>query len=100
MAKQLRVYTVKEGQLDNFVEFFKRGTAKLRQANGFEVQAWTAPATSQFVWLVEHEGTPEEFTAADQAYYRLPAHAPLHEAALEYLVEGASQNWFVEPLEL
>jgi hypothetical protein len=99
VAKQLRVYTVKEGQLDNWVALFKRGTAPLRRANGFEVQAWTAPQTNQFVWIVDHEGSPEEFLAADKAYYALPEHAPLHQEALGYLEEGKSQSWFLEPVE-
>jgi len=99
MAKQLRVYTVKEGQLDNWVDLFRRGTSKLRRANGFEVQAWTSRDTNQFVWLVEREGTKEEFEAADTAYYQLPEHKPLHEEALRYLAEGQSTVWFLEPVE-
>lgn len=100
MATQLRVYKVREGQLDNWVDLFKRGTAPLRRKNGFEVRAWTVPETSEFVWIVDRPGTPEEFLEADRAYYALPEHEPLHEEALNYLVEGASKTWFLEPVEL
>jgi hypothetical protein len=96
VAQQLRVYTMKEGQLDNWVALFERGTHPLRRANGFEIQAWTAPDTNQFVWLVTRPGTREEFEAADQAYYALPEHKhkPLHEEALLYLEKG--ETWFLD----
>src|SRR5262245_41050756 len=100
MATQLRVYTVRRGQLDNWVDLFRRGTSRLREANGFRVQGWVARDASQFVWLVEREGSVEEFEAADAAYYRLPEHKPLHEEALEYLEAGQSSTWFLEPVEL
>lgn len=100
MAKQLRVYTVKPGQLDNWVELFKRRTSKLRRANGFGVQGWTSRDTNQFVWIVHRDGSEEEFLAADRAYYELTEHKPLHEEALQYLEEGQSTSWFLEPVEL
>ncbi len=97
MAKQLRIYTMKPGKLDDWVDLFKRGTSRLRIDNGFELEAWTAPATNQFVWLVSREGTSEEFEAADKAYYELPAHKPLHEEALLYLEKG--ESFFLEPVD-
>jgi hypothetical protein len=100
VAKQLRVYSVKSGELDNWVDLFRRGTARLRRENGFDVQAWTSRSTNQFVWILDRAGSEEEFDAADKAYYALPEHAPLHEEALGYLQEGQSQTWFLEPVEL
>jgi hypothetical protein len=100
VAKQLRVYTLKEGQLDNWVDLFRRGTSRLRREHGFDVQAWTSKGTNEFVWIVDHDGSEEEFRAADAAYYALPEHKPLHEEALRYLEEGSSRSWFLEPVEL
>lgn len=97
MAEQLRIYTMKPGKLDDWVDLFRRGTSRLRTENGFELQAWKAPATNQFVWLVSHEGTKEEFEAADAAYYELPEHKPIHEEALLYLEKG--ESWFLEPVD-
>jgi hypothetical protein len=97
VAQQLRIYTMKPGRLGDWVDLFRRGTSKLRTEQGFELQAWTAPASNQFVWLVSREGTNEEFEAADAAYYRLPEHKPLHEEALLYLEKG--ESWFLDPVE-
>jgi hypothetical protein len=98
VAQQLRLYTMKPGRLGDWVDLFKRGTARLRTANGFQIQAWTSPDTNQFVWLVTREGTREEFEAADKAYYELPEHKPIHEEATNYLEKG--ESWFLEPVEL
>ena len=97
MAQQLRIYTMKPGRLDDWVDLFRRGTSKLRREQGFELQAWTSQATNQFVWLVTRDGTDEEFEAADAAYYQLPEHKPLHEEALLYLEKG--ESWFLDPVE-
>ena len=98
MTQQLRVYTMKPGRLDDWVGLFKRGTYPLRTANGFGIQAWTAPDNEQFVWLVTHEGSRADFEAADQAYYNLPGHKPIHEEALLYLEKG--ESWFLDPVDL
>ena len=97
MARQLRIYTMKPGRLDDWVDLFRRGTSKLRREQGFDLQAWTSEATNQFVWLVTRDGTDEEFEAADAAYYQLPEHKPLHEEALLYLEKG--ESWFLDPVE-
>ena len=96
MTEQLRIYTLKEGQLDAWVELFTEKVRPLRAAHGFQIDAWTARAENEFVWLVRREGSPEEFEAADQAYYELPDHKPLHEQALNYLERGVSR--FLEPV--
>jgi hypothetical protein len=87
---------MKPGQLDNWVDLFNRGTARLRREHGFAVQAWTVPDKEQFVWLVTREGSREDFEAADKAYYELPEHKPIHEEALRYLDSG--ESWFLEPV--
>jgi hypothetical protein len=94
MATQLRIYTVKPGKLDAWIDLFRRGVSPLRAAHGFQIDAWSAPQTDQFVWIVTHEGTIEEFEAADAAYYELDEHVPLHEEALGYLEK--SETWFLE----
>lgn len=96
MARQLRIYTMKPGRLDDWVDLFRRGTAPLRAAHGFEIEAWTVPGKDEFVWLVSRGGSNEEFEAADQAYYELPEHKPIHEEALLYLEKG--ESWFLEPV--
>jgi hypothetical protein len=96
MTRQLRIYTLKEGTLDSWVELFTERVRPLRAANGFEVEAWAARDENEFVWLVTREGSREEFEAADAAYYELPEHKPLHEEALNYLESGVSR--FLDPV--
>jgi hypothetical protein len=96
VTQQLRIYTLKEGRLDDWVRLFTESVRPLRAANGFAIEAWAARDENEFVWLVSRDGTREEFEAADKAYYELPDHKPLHEQALNYLERGASR--FLEPV--
>jgi hypothetical protein len=97
MATQLRIYTMKAGQLDAWIDLFGRGISPLRAAHGFEIEAWRSSRTDQFVWIVRREGSIEEFEAADEAYYALPEHKPLHVEALGYLEKG--ESWFLEQVD-
>ena len=97
MAQQLRVYTMKEGKLDDWVALYESKVLPLRRQHGFEIEAWTSRETNQFVWLVSYDGTNEELHAADEAYYASDDHKPLHEEALLYLEKG--ESWFLEPVQ-
>lgn len=90
MVTEIRTYRIKEGKLDAWSEQFKSRVRPLREKHGFHIEAaYAVPAASEFVWIVSYDGTESEFRAADEAYYKLPEHAPLHEEALGYL-EGSS----------
>jgi hypothetical protein len=97
MAQQLRVYTPKDGKLEDWVRLYEEKILPLRTANGFRITAWTAPRTQQFVWLVERDGTVEEFEAADRAYYEQPEHKAFDPYAREILEKG--ESWFLDPVE-
>lgn len=83
---QLRDYKIAEGRLAEFVDAWTRGVLPLRRAAGFEVQAWTVPGESRFVWLLAYEG-PGTFAAADEAYYDTPARAALEPDPAQWIVE-------------
>lgn len=69
MASQLRIYKVKEGDMDVFVHEWKTGVVPLRRKFGFRVEgAWTIPEDRTFVWIITYDG-PEGFEARDTAYY-------------------------------
>jgi len=69
MASQLRIYRVKEGELDAFVEEWKAHIAPLRRAFGFRIDgAWTIREQNTFVWILSYDG-PEGFEARDAMYY-------------------------------
>ena len=97
MAKQLRIYTMKEECLDRWVSLWTEKLAPLRRRSGFTVAGYAVPDKGQFVWVLDRPGTREEFLAADTAYYQLPEHPPLHEEGKRYL--ASAESWFLEPVE-
>lgn len=70
MVAQLRIYTAKDGELDAFVEEWKRGVVPLRRKFGFTVVgAWTIPEENRFVWILSFDGDRKAFEDRDAAYY-------------------------------
>jgi hypothetical protein len=69
MDAQLRVYTVKPGELAEWLEEWRSHIAPLRERLGFRVVGpWIDEQASTFVWLLEYDGD-EGFAAADERYY-------------------------------
>ena len=69
MEKQVRIYGIAEGHLDDFVAAWTAGVKPLRERLGFRhVGAWSIEATSEFVWVLGYDG-PGDFATADAAYY-------------------------------
>ncbi len=65
MDWQLRVYRIKDGELDAWVDEWSTHVAPLRERLGFRVLGpWIEGQT--FVWLLGYDG---EFAAADARYY-------------------------------
>ena len=66
MRSQLRIYSIKDGLLDEFVEFWRSEIVPLRRRFGFEVAgAWADAETGTFAWVVGHA----DFEQAAAAYY-------------------------------
>ena len=66
MEYQLRIYVVKEGQMDTFLGIFPEVVAA-RRAVGFEVVgAWMIPEENQFIWIV---GAEDGIEATSERYY-------------------------------
>ena len=80
MATQLRIYTIRQGRMDEFVKVWQEGVVPLRLEQGFRVDgAWVAQERSQFIWLLAYDG-PEDWETVDQAYYNSPRRAALNPA--------------------
>ena len=94
---QLRDYEIADGHLRDFVEAWTRGVLPLRRAAGFEIQAWTVPGESRFVWLLAYDG-PGGFGAADEAYYESPARAALDPDPAQWIVED--RKVMLEPVSV
>ena len=72
MTDQLRIYTIKPGELDQWVDEWQRMIAPLRRETGFEILgAWTVEAENKFVWILRYEG-PKTWQEANQDYYQSP----------------------------
>jgi hypothetical protein len=67
---QLRIYRIREGELEQWIDEWTRHVAPLRRAFGFSVLGpWLDGRT--FVWLVGYGGS-DGFAAADARYYDSP----------------------------
>lgn len=76
MVTQLRDYTIRVGELDQFVDEWRSTLAPLRRASGFEIAgAWTIAEEHRFVWLLRHPGDWDAFAEADAAYFASPQRA-------------------------
>jgi hypothetical protein len=66
----------------------------LRRRYGFTVLGgWELEDTSQFLWLVGYDG-PDDFAAADEAYYAAPERKALHPDPARHV--ATAQTWIVE----
>jgi hypothetical protein len=88
---QLRRYTVKPGELNDWLAEWKEKILPLRAQFGFQVVgSWTGGA-DQFVWIIRYDG-PLSWEEADRAYYGSPERKALspdparHLAATDTLV--------------
>ena len=71
MPDQLRMYTIKPGEMTAWVEEWERLIAPLRRRQGFEVVgAWTTEH-DQFIWILRYTGS-KSWEEADAAYYAAP----------------------------
>jgi NIPSNAP len=78
VATELRDYRITTGELDRWVDEWRRHIAPLRRALGFTIErAWTVDEGSRFVWLLSYPGDWEAFEAADRAYYDSPQRTSL-----------------------
>ncbi len=69
MEYQIRRYHIAEGKLDEFIDAWKAGVVPLRKRFGFRFHgAWPIEESSEFVWVISHDGE-EGFATADAAYY-------------------------------
>ncbi len=72
MTWQIREYTVKPGEMKEWIEEWRSRIVPLRRNHGFEVLgAWRVDGTDQFVWIVGYDG-PKSWQQADADYYQSP----------------------------
>jgi hypothetical protein len=92
MQLVLRIYTIRPGELDEWLAEWRENVVPLRRAAGFEVLgAWTTeeapeePAT--FTWLLGYDG-PGDLDAANAAYYDSPERQALDPDPARHIAEA------------
>jgi hypothetical protein len=69
---QLRMYTIKEGKLDEFVKGWSEGIYPLRLQHGFKVDsAWVVKEENKFIWILTYDG-PGDWETKNKAYHESP----------------------------
>lgn len=69
MEYQLRNYTVRSGEIEEWVEEWRTRVYPLRLKKGFKVLgAWTIMSENRFVWIIGWDG-PGTFEKANKEYY-------------------------------
>jgi NIPSNAP protein len=93
MQDQLRIYTIKTGEIAAWVDEWKRLIAPLRQRHGFEiVGAWTVDEGDRFVWILRYDG-PKTWEEADAAYYASPERAAMQPDPARHIAR--SEHWLM-----
>jgi hypothetical protein len=88
--RELRVYTVKPGQMEVWVAEWREHVYPLRLKLGFSVPAaWVVDGEDRFVWLLEYDG--DDYQAANDAYYASPERRALDPDPARHL--AATEHW-------
>ena len=84
---QMRRYVVNLGDLDRFLDEWRREIVPLRERFGFRVDgAWVIRDEHRFVWLLSYDGD-DGFEAANDRYLRSPARAAVQPDPERLLME-------------
>lgn len=84
---QVREYTVKPGELNEWLDEWRKRIVPLRERHGFRILgAWTVDGTDQFVWIISYDG-PESWEQANSDYYQSPERKALDPDPARHLAE-------------
>ncbi|HXH03367.1 MAG TPA: NIPSNAP family protein [Candidatus Competibacteraceae bacterium] len=98
MPTQIRIFTVRSGQMENLVQAWRTQVYPLRRAHGYQIDgAWIAPETNQFIWLLRYDGHLD-WTTKEAVYYACPERVAMSPDPMDYVEEV--EQFFVEPLPL
>jgi hypothetical protein len=96
-VSQLRIYTIKDGMMDQWIKGWSEGVYPLRLKLGFTIKAWSIEEENKFVWVVSYDG-PNTWEAQEAAYQASPDLGTLHPELGQYLVD--TKAWFIAPVHL
>ena len=67
-SAKLRIYTIEDGRMADFLAAWTAGVVPLRRQFGFEIEAWTVPGDQVMAWVITYVGNGS-FEDAERAYY-------------------------------
>ncbi|HEV2414979.1 MAG TPA: NIPSNAP family protein [Candidatus Dormibacteraeota bacterium] len=84
---QIREYTVKPGEMREWIAEWRSKIVPLRERQGFRVVgAWTVDGTDQFIWIIEYDG-PKTWQQANDDYYASPERKALDPDPARHLAQ-------------
>jgi hypothetical protein len=93
MQDQLRIYTIKPGEMEAWIDEWRRLIAPLREKSGFQVLgAWTIESENRFVWILRYQGA-RSWKEADAAYYAAPERVAMNPDPARHIEK--SEAWFL-----
>jgi len=96
MQGQLRIYTIKPGEMAAWVDEWSQRIAPLRRRLGFDViGAWTVDASDRFVWILRYAGS-KTWEEADSAYYASPERAAIQPDPARHIAKA--ERWMLTPV--
>jgi hypothetical protein len=94
---QLRMYTVKPGEMEDWLREWRDRIVPLRQRYGFHLMgAWQIEAENKFVWMIRHGGS-QSFEEADRAYYASAERKAIQPDPARHL--ASTQTWLMESVQ-
>src|SRR3989442_1827710 len=92
MPDQLRMYTIKPGEMDAWLEEWGRLIVPLRHRLGFEIAgAWTTQS-DQFVWILRYAGS-KTWEEAEAAYYASAERTTMQPDPARHIAK--SEHWLM-----
>ena len=90
---QLRMYTVKPGEMAEWLAEWMDKIVPLRRQFDFDiVGAWTIEESNRFVWIISHSG-PQPWEEVDGAYYSSPDRKALDPDPARHL--ASTEHWLM-----
>ena len=95
MPLQMRIYKIKETQLETFAREWATQIKPLREKLGFAIsKAYMNHEVSEFIWFLEHPD--EDWKALDEAYHTSTERRAMNPNPARNIV--STKQWFLEEL--
>jgi hypothetical protein len=94
MVRQLRIYTINKGKLDEFIAGWTRFVHPLHLEHGFKIElAVKMEETNEFVWIVSYDGTMADWEAKQKAYYGSPERHAVSPDPAQHIAK--TERWMI-----